>query len=216
MSFDNQWEKIYKKKEQINQYPFDTVVSAVNNLFDKKTASKQKVLDLGCGTGNNLRFFLDFGFKDVTGVEGSESAIKIANKILPRNKCNLVFKDFTKYKISKNKFDLILDRGSITHNKKKDIKKVLRKIYLGLSINGYFISHLFSKKHTEFKRIKQKQAFKSSMNLKKQIQASFFSKNEIESFFKNFKIISLSHSINSELKTNYIQGYWHIICKRKK
>ena len=79
MSFDNQWEnQIYKKGKQINSYPFDEVVSDVNRMFRDLNVSNFKALDLGCGTGNNSKFLLDYGFGNVIGIDGSKSAIKIA------------------------------------------------------------------------------------------------------------------------------------------
>ena len=37
MSFDINWEeKVYKKKKQINKYPFDWVVSSVSKYINKK------------------------------------------------------------------------------------------------------------------------------------------------------------------------------------
>ena len=58
MSFDKNWEKlVYKKSLQINQYPFDWIVSSTFNRI--KGFNKKKVLELGCGTGNNLRFFIE-------------------------------------------------------------------------------------------------------------------------------------------------------------
>ena len=72
--------EIYKKGKQIIKYTFDIVVSNVNTLFKNKKVLKLKALELGCGTGNNLKFFIDFGFKHVTGIDGSKSAIKEAKK----------------------------------------------------------------------------------------------------------------------------------------
>ena len=43
MTFDKNWDlNIYKKKKQINQYPYDLVVSFVNRYFKKNTLKKQK------------------------------------------------------------------------------------------------------------------------------------------------------------------------------
>ena len=216
MSFDKKWEsEIYKKGKQINKYPFDIVVSNVNTLFTNKKVLKLKAIELGCGTGNNLKFFLDFGFKHVTGIDGSKFAIKEAKKFLKKSKCQLVLKDFNKYNLGLEKYDLILDRGSITHNNSYDIKKIIKKVNLALTKDGYFISHLFSSKHSEFKKKKSKEAFKESMGIKDSIEASFFDKKKINKFFKDFKIISLRHSLNEDIKKNYKVSFWNIICKKK-
>ncbi len=89
MSFDKKWEsQIYKKKRQINKYPFHNLVAAINRLYKNKKINNLNVLDLGCGTGNNLKFLIDFGFEKVTGVDGSRSAILIAKKFVNSKNVN--------------------------------------------------------------------------------------------------------------------------------
>ncbi|MDB3920278.1 class I SAM-dependent methyltransferase, partial [Candidatus Pelagibacter sp.] len=147
MSFDLAWEKhIYKKNLQINRYPFDWVVSSVVKYIDRKKIKKFKAVDLGCGTGNNLEFLAEIGFKEIIGIDGSQSAINFAKqKFSKKKKIKLIQGDFSKVIFDKK--DFFLDRGSITHNKKKIITKLLKNIYKSLNKEGYFFSSLFSKRH---------------------------------------------------------------------
>ena len=46
------WEKNYRNK-RYNKYPFDLVVSFIFKNFKNKIRKNVKVLDLGCGGGNN-------------------------------------------------------------------------------------------------------------------------------------------------------------------
>ena len=79
MPFDLNWEKeVYSKKKQINEYPFEWVVASTKNYI--KNYKDKKVIEMGSGTGNNILFFDKLGFKEIVGVEGSKSAVKIANK----------------------------------------------------------------------------------------------------------------------------------------
>ena len=76
MSFDSNWEKeVYSKNKQINEYPFEWIVSSSKRYISKY--KNKKVVELGSGTGNNLLFFNKLGFKEVVGIEGSKSAVKI-------------------------------------------------------------------------------------------------------------------------------------------
>ena len=171
MTFDKNWEtKIYKQGKQINQYPYDLVVSFVNRYFKKNILKKQKkkVLDLGCGTGNNLKFLCEFGFNKIYGIEGSKVAVKIAKKFLKKNKnCKIILGDFKKLKILNNSIDLCIDRGSITHN---DINSI-RNHYLGKRVlrpGGLFLSVIFSQAHSSYKKSKN---LKTTLchSLKKQV-----------------------------------------------
>ena len=55
------------------------------------------------------------------GVEGSKNIVNVVKKKY-KNK-NLIHGDFSQSYFEKYKFDVILDRASITHNNKKDIHK---------------------------------------------------------------------------------------------
>ena len=49
--FDNNWEKsIYSRSKQKNDYPFDWIITSTG----LKNYHSKKVVELGCGTGNNL------------------------------------------------------------------------------------------------------------------------------------------------------------------
>tara|TARA_Y100000768_G_C23980307_1_gene685377 strand:+ start:602 stop:1252 length:651 start_codon:yes stop_codon:yes gene_type:complete len=216
LSFDKKWEnQIYKKNRQINKYPFHNLVAAVNRIFKNKKIDELQVLDLGCGTGNNSKFLIDFGFKKVTGIDGSKSAILIAKKFVKSKSCKFYCCDFKDFKFIKNKYDLIIDRGSLTHNKKNFIKNIYKKSFSGLNNGGILISYVFSKKHTEFKKQKKNNAFKNSMGVNSQMNASFFDQYEIKKIFKNFKIISLSEATEKNFVKNYSTSYWHIIAEKK-
>ena len=75
----NIWERNYKKK-RYNSYPYDKVVSIILRTYPiKKNRKKIKVLDLGCGGGNNTEFLAKEGF-DVYAVDGSKEAINLTKK----------------------------------------------------------------------------------------------------------------------------------------
>ena len=67
--------------------------------FDKG----KKILEVGCGTGNYLKVFLDKGY-DITGVDISEEMLSVARK---KCNCDLVQGDLRDFKVGK-KFDVIL------------------------------------------------------------------------------------------------------------
>ena len=72
--------KNYRNK-RYNKYPFDSVVSFIFKNFKNKIRKNVKVLDLGCGGGNNSYFIAKEGF-DLYAVDGSNTSIQITRKKL--------------------------------------------------------------------------------------------------------------------------------------
>ena len=214
MSFDINWEKkIYKKKKQINNYPFDWVISSIIKYIPKN--KKNIAVELGCGTGNNLEFLSDQGYSKIIGVDGSKSALQYAKKKLKKNnKIQLMQADFTK--IFFVNIDLFLDRGSITHNKKEDIKKIFTSILSQLNTGGFFFSSMFCKSHYGYKDRNGGNFFSKEMKVKNGIVASFFNEKEIRNLFKDFNLISLVKETNHDKITNKKSSMWNVICKKNK
>lgn len=212
MSFDINWEeKVYKKKRQINNYPFDWVVSSVSKHISIN--KKNIAVELGCGTGNNLEFLSGHGYSKIIGVDGSKSAIQYAKKKLKKNKKIILMQaDFSKTFFEN--VDLFLDRGSVTHNKKKVIKKIFKNVLSQLNSGGFFLSSLFSKKHDGFKDRKGANFFAKEMNIQNGIVASFFDEKEIKNLFRDFNIISLTEETKHDKITKKRTSMWNIVCKK--
>ncbi|MAJ52088.1 MAG: hypothetical protein CMB82_10835 [Flammeovirgaceae bacterium] len=212
MSFDVKWEeKVYKKKKQINNYPFDWVVSSVSKYISKN--KKNVAVELGCGTGNNLEFLSSYGYSKIIGVDGSKSAIQYSKKKLKKNKKIILIQADFSHTFFEN-VDLFLDRGSVTHNSKKNIKKIFKNILSQLNSGGFFMSSLFSQKHDGFKDKKGKNFFAKELKIKNGVVASFFVEEEIRSLFEEFNIISLTEVINHDKITNKRTSMWNIVCKK--
>ena len=95
-----------------------------------------KVLELGCGSGNNLRLFYEYGW-DVKGVDCTQSAIDQAeNNLFSIKKeydlegnYKVVFDDMLEYlKKDKSQYDVIIFPSSIFYLSFENIKKVLSTI----------------------------------------------------------------------------------------
>lgn len=149
--FDTLWETdVYGRGQQVNKYPFDSVVSAVFRRFGEvEDKSEIRVLELGCGTANNILFLSSEGF-DAVGVDGSQSAIEIGQKLLEENgrQAQLLCQDFTDLSnFSNESFDLVIDRGSMTHNQRSGILRTVAEVERVLKTGGVFLSHMFSDQH---------------------------------------------------------------------
>ncbi len=153
-SFDETWEKnIYSKGKQANLYPYDILVSIIaRNFFSmsKEERSKIRVLDLGCGAGNNSKFLSENGF-DVYGLDGSKTAIKICKEKFKKwnLKGDFIQGDFSKLPYKNNFFNIVIDRESLYANKFNDIKNAIEEIHKKLKNKGIFISFIYSTYHPD-------------------------------------------------------------------
>lgn len=113
-----------------------TIRKMLPNLRDKK------VLELGCGYGENCKYFLDQGASYVLGTDISENMINIAKENVKNEKCSfkvLAMEDILEIH---NTFDLVI--SSLAVHYVENFEKLLNDIYNLLGKNGYFI---FSQEH---------------------------------------------------------------------
>jgi SAM-dependent methyltransferase len=145
--FDAPWETdVYGRGRMLNRYPSEVVVSFIMRAFPTaEERAGKRVLDLGCGAGNNVRFLAREGF-DVVGVDGSQSAINAARQWIEADglKAELKVNDFVAMDLPEATFDCVIDRCSITHNRRADIQNVLDKVRRALKPGGLFFSEMFS------------------------------------------------------------------------
>ena len=91
------------------------------------------ILDFGCGTGRDILYFLNAGYK-VEGIDGSKKMCMIAEKNTGlKIKC-LNFLDFSE----NNKYDGIWACASLVHLNHQDLINTIRKISQSLKKGGYF------------------------------------------------------------------------------
>lgn len=213
------WDNLYKKKNQFSLWPWSDLITLCSKYCNFR--KKLEVLEIGCGTGANVPFFLSKNCK-YTGVDISKNAINFLKKKFKNKNKNpeFVCSDYSDIKINK-KFDLIIDRGAITcGNDLINIVKIINKIYEDLKNNGKFICiDWYSKKTYSYKKLKKKPNFislkKSSLsNLGK---TYFVDQFEIRKLFKKFKIVYLSEKIiDNLLKRKKSFATWSFICNKKK
>lgn len=226
MSFDKRWETdIYAKKRQINKYPFDEIVSNVfKYLGGCKDRAKVKVLEVGCGTANNISFLAQEGFS-ATGIDASESAIEIGQKLLKeKGLCaELMCQDFTDLSNFKDEsFDMVIDRGSITHNSREDVIKSLDEVNRVLKVGGKFISHMFSDAHSGMKYGKE-----VGGGARSEFSGGFFAGHSFVFFFAGyediedlygtrFKILSQLHNVQDEtLNKDDSRAMWYVTAEKR-
>ncbi len=110
------WNEIYQGGQQLNRYPFDQVVTFVYRHRPSKPREETRILEVGCGAGNNLWFAAREGFR-VTGLDGSQAAVDYARNRFAEEGLAGDFHvgSFTSLPFENNSFDLAIDRGALTN-----------------------------------------------------------------------------------------------------
>ena len=97
----------------------------------------KRVLDFGCGSGRDTKYFLGNGLA-VTAMDGSEELCKYASAYTGIPVKNMIFQDLDEM----NQYDGIWACSSILHLPKKELKMVFHKMVTALDTNGLFIPPL--------------------------------------------------------------------------
>jgi SAM-dependent methyltransferase len=152
VSFDPVWEEKYSAGHQ-ERAPWDNIVSFIYRYRPRGVPhSNVKILEVGCGVANNLYFAASEGF-DVSGVDGSKSAIGMANTRFQesRLKGDLRVGDFSSLPFSDSTFDLAIDRAALTCAGTGIQIKAIAEIHRCLKLGGHFIYTPYACDHDSFK-----------------------------------------------------------------
>lgn len=216
-SFDNNWEKIYRKGDQLNEYPFQDLIPFYHKRFSH--IKKNKVLEIGCGYGNNLEFISTFNH-EIFGIDASKTVIKLLEKKFNKKNidCNLNVMDFTNLEFKNNFFDFILNREAITCTSLENAELCVKECYRTLKKGGLFYSTFLSNMNSFSGNISQRISKNFKGNFENVKQIKFYNILELQQLFlnNNFKIEELY--LNS--KTDYIKqpidkiSYWSIVVKK--
>lgn len=105
------------------------------NLFLNKLPLNSKILDFGCGSGRDTKYFLDKGYI-VDAIDGSLNLCKLASIYTGIDVKCMDFNDLSIY----NYYDGVWACASLLHLNNNELNSVLLKIYNSLKNNGVFYS----------------------------------------------------------------------------
>lgn len=89
------------------------------------------ILDFGCGSGRDTRYFMEAGMK-VDAIDGSEEMCRIASEYTGIEVQKMLFQELDVH----DKYDGIWACASILHLPKNDLKSVLQKMAVALKNHG--------------------------------------------------------------------------------
>jgi SAM-dependent methyltransferase len=146
--FDAAWDRRYAENTHLSVWPWSDVVSYVNRHL-KPREDFTRILELGCGAGANIPFFLSRD-DEYFAVEGSKTIVEQLKLKFPAISGNIVCGDFTKEIPFDRMFDAVLDRCSLTCNDTASIERCLKILRNKVRKDGFFIGiDWFSDKHAD-------------------------------------------------------------------
>lgn len=103
----------------------------VQHKFIDKLEKGDYILDFGCGSGRDTKYFIDNGFK-VDAIDGSEELCKLASDYTGINVKHMYFQQLSDI----DKYNGIWACSSILHLKYEELIRVIEKMNLALKQNG--------------------------------------------------------------------------------
>lgn len=132
MSKENKTLDYYNKNaEELCQSTKDADMSICYRMFEKYLQSGAKILDVGCGSGRDSKYFLSKGY-EVVSVDGSEEVCKCASEYLQRTVSCVKFEEME----FKQEFDGVWACASLLHVDVDKLPEVMRKVWRSLKEEG--------------------------------------------------------------------------------
>ncbi len=153
------WDLFHKNFHNFPCWPNEILVKLINGKYLKKPIklnNKSRILDVGCGFGNNLLPFNKKSY-ELFGTEVSNDITKIATDFLSSVGVNATIKKgFNKSLPFKNNFFDLLISINVLHyeNSERDILSSLKEYKRVLKKNGHLIVFTVGPEHLIFKKSK--------------------------------------------------------------
>lgn len=147
------WEEhVYAVGKQLNRWPYSEVVSEFHMRRAMwKPQRAPRVLEVGCGAGNNIWFLAKIGF-DAWGIDYSPTAIAAARELLGEYglSATLSVGDLKQLPYESASFDFVLDRAALTQVLRRHAEISVKEIKRVLAPGGEFLSFdLFGARHPD-------------------------------------------------------------------
>lgn len=129
----------YDDFKNTNGRKIDLRLQDVYNLINP--VKTDKILDIGCGRGE-LSFALSSSGADVTGIDYSVDAIKIARKTFDGKRDNLRYIQADIFEMEElDTYDKVVMADVVEHIEQNILEKIFEKIAGSLSLKGVFVVH---------------------------------------------------------------------------
>jgi len=223
-TFDPIWQQRYRENPTYrSHYPWSAVVSFVLGHSPKARArSEISILEIGCGTGNNLWFVAREGFQ-AAGVDGSATAIEHAREWFAREclDVRLEVADFTTaLPFADASFDLIFERAALSFTTREGASACVAEVWRMLKSGGLFQCGPYSDRDSSFYRSPDEDGTVRDIAVGTIIggsQTRFYSLQEIRDLFRDdWELLSVKHVEEMEVlrPERVCHSEWLVIARK--
>ena len=168
----NMWNETYSHCKIVDLKGKSLSVEPMFDICLDIFASKCKnILDFGCGSGRDSKYFLEKGYR-VDAVDGSEEICKITREYVKIEVKKMLFSELSFV----NKYEGIWACSSILHLSKDELQDVLYKMMRALKKEGYIYT---SFKYGEYEGYREERYYTD------------FTENSFAAFIKDFSEIKI-------------------------
>ena len=132
-------------------------MSSLYKRFEAYLKLNAHIMDLGCGSGRDSKYFLSRGYH-VTAVDGSEQLCQLASAVIEQEVLHLRFCDLDFHE----EFDAVWACASLLHVGKDQMTSVLQRIFRSIKTGGVLYA---SYKYGDTQRIKDNRLFNDYMEM---------------------------------------------------
>lgn len=122
-----------RNAEMYFDYTVNADMSDQYQKFLKYLPENSFILDAGCGSGRDSKYFISHGYK-VEAIDGSKELCILASNYIGQKVINIRFSDIDYI----NEFDGIWANASLLHVDKQDIEEIISKLGRALVPDGIF------------------------------------------------------------------------------
>ncbi|MDD2519297.1 MAG: class I SAM-dependent methyltransferase [Bacilli bacterium] len=201
------WDKYHRDCFE-GSIKYDDWLDKYLNIINK---SQNKIIDLGCGSGNNALYLTKLG-KQVIACDYSDEALKIVKKHLD----NVEIKKFdmhNSFPFENDFTDLIIADLCLHYFSNEETNRILNEINRILKDGGHLIFRVNSLNDINHGALSGTEIEKHYFEVDG-MKKRFFDRSDLEKVFKNFEIIDLEEVA----MTRYIKPKvtWKGIVKKRK
>jgi ubiquinone/menaquinone biosynthesis C-methylase UbiE len=205
------WEASFEEAIQLQAYNTAPVEALIRSLsyylrdrFKPSELNRLHFLEMGCGAGPNLLWLARKGIQ-VSGVDISPTALKLTKSTLTNGGCSnqigqLVEGSVTQVPFKDQAFDGIIEACVFQHLAKEDRLHAFEEVRRLLKPGGIFVGYMLDSRHSVFQNQQKRQLPDDSGTLDLRDGSSkihltniglshFFTKEEVENYFKGFSLV---------------------------
>ena len=190
------WEQEFYASGKFPRAPYDAVASFVYRRSPAKPRAEVRVLEVGCGAGNNVWFLASEGFS-VAGSDGSQTAIDYAHRrfVASGLTAELRVEAFPKVSFEDRSFDLVIERAALVYVPYEIACQAIEQIQRVLVPGGRFFFNPYSYHENDVAH-----------------HTCFWNRTMIDNAFaRGWKLLRLHHSdLRDELENRPVVSEWRV------